>query len=92
MEYIREEAEQIESAYNEFKEELEKVLDALQEIMEDIGYYKNLETRGYAKKSLLGYKKVDELNAMSAKAYLQENKNSVKLSNYYDTIYDYTYI
>jgi len=92
MEYIREEFEQIVSAYNEFKEELEKVLDALQEIMEDIGYYKNLETRGYAKKSLLGYKKVDELNVMSAKAYLQQNKDSVKLSNYYDTIYDYIYI
>lgn len=91
MEHYKDEFEAISTAYMNFLELVENEMDALMEILEELGYYKRQDIKRYTTISLLNYKKQDILEPMDPGYYVASVKDSVKVGNYFDNMYDYTY-
>jgi hypothetical protein len=64
-------------------------LEALTDILEELGYYKRQDISKWVAINLLNIKKVDTLRVMSPQDYRLTYKNSVKPGAYFDNMYTF---
>ena len=91
MEKLKDEFEAISSYYMDQLQDIEEKLDALNEIMEEMGYWKRQQSKQYTQISLLNEKNVVTLQVKDPGLYIEDTLAIVDPSKYYEAFYEYNY-